>query len=160
MNPDLPLRDIHLPGGISLWPPAPGWWLLAALVLLLVFWLLHLAWRWWQRRRARKALLQPALQELERLEALYRDDPQTLLRELSGLMRRIAITFEGRRVTAGLTGARWLAFLNRQSGEPLFSEKFAHTLTVAPYQQQSEADVSALAGEIRRWIRQQETGHV
>ncbi|HPE60146.1 MAG: DUF4381 domain-containing protein [Thiothrix sp.] len=160
MNPELPLRDIHLPGGISVWPPAPGWWLLTALILLLVFLLLHRVWRWWQRRRERKAMLQPALQELERLESLYRDDPQTLLRELSALMRRIAITFEGRPVTAGLSGARWLAFLNRQTGDQVFSEQFAHALTEAPYQQQSVADVHALAGEIRRWIRQQETGHV
>ncbi|HVS24646.1 MAG TPA: DUF4381 family protein, partial [Gammaproteobacteria bacterium] len=26
----LPLRDIHLPGLISWWPPAPGWWIAAA----------------------------------------------------------------------------------------------------------------------------------
>ena len=29
----LPLRDIHLQGSIGWWPPAPGWWLLAAFVL-------------------------------------------------------------------------------------------------------------------------------
>ncbi|MDD9890866.1 MAG: DUF4381 domain-containing protein, partial [Gammaproteobacteria bacterium] len=28
------LADIHLPGEISYWPPAPGWWVLAALLLL------------------------------------------------------------------------------------------------------------------------------
>ena len=38
MNPSidlsqLPLRDIHLPGPIGWWPPAVGWWLVAALVL-------------------------------------------------------------------------------------------------------------------------------
>ena len=41
MNPtidvsQLPLRDIHLPGPIGWWPPAPGWWLVAALVLVAV----------------------------------------------------------------------------------------------------------------------------
>ena len=37
MNPNdaaqLALRDIHLPGLIAWWPPAPGWWLVAALAL-------------------------------------------------------------------------------------------------------------------------------
>jgi len=39
MNPtidvsQLPLRDIHLPGPVGWWPPAIGWWLVAALVLV------------------------------------------------------------------------------------------------------------------------------
>ena len=39
-NPALEqLRDIHLPQAVHWWPPAPGWWLVAALVLALTVWL-------------------------------------------------------------------------------------------------------------------------
>lgn len=39
-NPALEqLRDIHLPQAVHWWPPAPGWWLVAAMVLALTIWL-------------------------------------------------------------------------------------------------------------------------
>lgn len=39
-NPALEqLRDIHLPQAVHWWPPAPGWWIVAALVLALTIWL-------------------------------------------------------------------------------------------------------------------------
>ena len=47
MNPvldpaQLPLRDIHLPEAIGLWPPAFGWWILVGAVLVgMVFWALR-----------------------------------------------------------------------------------------------------------------------
>jgi len=33
------LRDIHLPEAVHWWPPAPGWWIVAALLLALTIWL-------------------------------------------------------------------------------------------------------------------------
>jgi len=33
------LRDIHLPEAVHWWPPAPGWWIVAALLLALTVWL-------------------------------------------------------------------------------------------------------------------------
>jgi hypothetical protein len=39
-NPALEqLRDIHLPQAVHWWPPAPGWWIVAALILTLTIWL-------------------------------------------------------------------------------------------------------------------------
>ena len=39
-NPALEqLRDIHLPQAVHWWPPAPGWWIVAALILALTIWL-------------------------------------------------------------------------------------------------------------------------
>ena len=41
-NPALEqLRDIHLPQTVHWWPPAPGWWIAAALILALTIWLIR-----------------------------------------------------------------------------------------------------------------------
>ncbi len=52
MNPsELGLRDIHLPGDIPWWPPAPGSWLLGAALLGLIF-IVLLRYRRLRRHRA------------------------------------------------------------------------------------------------------------
>lgn len=102
--PELLLRDIHLPAPPPLWPPAPGWWALAALVLMLL-WLL---WRWlraWRRRRrfGRQFDL-----------ALSIPDPQQRLVAISSLLRRAARRRD--RAAAQLRGEDWLSWLDRQLG--------------------------------------------
>ncbi|HMM26605.1 MAG TPA: DUF4381 domain-containing protein, partial [Pseudoxanthomonas mexicana] len=53
MAPDtLVLRDVHVPPAPSLWPPAPGWWLLAGVVVLMLLGIA--AWRWHRRRRLQR----------------------------------------------------------------------------------------------------------
>ncbi len=156
MNPDLPLRDIHLPPEVGLWPLAPGWWVVLCLLLLAVA---ALVW-WWRKRQP---LTEPpvrvqvsALRELERIERTYRDQPHVLVRELSVLLRRIAISLYGRRRVAGLTGMTWLQFLDRQSGSLAFSQRFQRALTELPYRPQGEADTAALVQEVRQWLRSQQ----
>jgi len=40
-NPLDMLRDIHLPGEVSAWPPAPGWWILAILSIAFILWIVR-----------------------------------------------------------------------------------------------------------------------
>ena len=76
----LELRDIHLPDPVSLWPPAPGWWILFALVVVTI--LSALIWRRWraQHRVRREGLLQ-----LEQLAETYQanQDSHQLVKETS-----------------------------------------------------------------------------
>src|SRR5690606_21829206 len=51
------LADIHLPDAVTIWPPAPGWWVLAALVLVAAAFLCrHQLRRVLVRRRMNSAL--------------------------------------------------------------------------------------------------------
>jgi hypothetical protein len=159
MNPEeLPLRDIHLPPEVGMWPPALGWWIILAVVLIA----LYLLFKWWRRRqpRYRKQVVQPALLELQRIEQEYAADPAEMIRQLSILLRRSAISLHGRYRTAGLTGAEWLSFLDQHQHAAVFTQRFADILTTQPYRRQLQGDASALAAVIRDWLQQQETPHV
>jgi hypothetical protein len=149
----LALRDIHLPDAVSWWPPAPGWWALAGLVivLLVVLWALR-AWR--RRRRLRN----DAIAELARIcdDFEHHDDELRLVRELSVLLRRIAISYYPRSDVAALTGDAWLRFLDESSHLHVQAQGFLNgagkVLNTGPYQAHLEIDPRGLIMLCRRWI--------
>lgn len=143
MNPELPLRDIHLPPEPSWWPPAPGWWLLALAATLLLIWLARRLWHWRLRVRRLRALRQ----EFAAVAAL--EDHSARLRGLSTLLRRAAVLQNAN--AAGLRGEEWLAYLDRQIGSSAFSTGPGRVLLDGPYQSRVESDaVAALLEPARR----------
>ena len=54
----LQLHDIHLPDPAGWWPPAPGWWILALLLLALLIWFSRVSWQWMKYQRWRKQILE------------------------------------------------------------------------------------------------------
>ena len=130
---DLSIRDIHGLDPVGLWPPAPGWWLVAAAALLAT-WLLFLAARFvW-----RYPFFTWHLDARRRLAALHGRVGQTaanaVAAELSQLLRRMAMARHGRRSCAGLVGSDWLAWLAahdpegfdwRSAGTPLLGLPYA-----------------------------------
>lgn len=147
MKPDLnQLRDIHMPAPVSWWPPAPGWWALLALLPITV----ALAYAIHVHRR-RNRWRGGALTELARL----RDEPpERLLRELSVLLRRVAISRFPRHEVAALTGEDWLAFLDRTLGDGMpFRSGAGRVLLSGPYARNAEVDAASLLALCERWIK-------
>lgn len=143
------LRDIHLPAPPTLWPPAPGWWLLALLAMTAAALGARLAWRTWRRRRPRRA----AVRRVAALRARLRNGeaPEVLIAELSTLLRRAAMVRHPRVQVAGLTGEDWLAFLDDDTHA--FSRGIGRSLISAPYARVARVDLEALLSLCERWLR-------
>ena len=152
INPaELPLRDIHLPPAVSWFPPAPGWWLLLASLILTI-----IACVWWLRRYRRGNYRRLALRQLQQLEQQYQQhsDDRQLLQGLSRLLRQAAQLHYPGSACAGLVGNEWLQFLDQPLGGNDFSQGCGQPLAVGPYQAESpELDGSALLALGRRWLR-------
>jgi len=152
MNPELPLRDIHLPEAISWWPPAPGWWISAILAIAVI----TLAVRLFRRRARYLAPYKSAQHELQQIKSHYENgqDAQLLSQELSVLLRRISMTIAPREESAGLTGDHWLSFLDSLVNQSLFNTEAGRQLISAPYQPTHTINGSALIDLTEQWLTQ------
>jgi hypothetical protein len=137
------LRDIHLPPPVSLWPLAPGWWALAALLVIAAA---ALVWKLLQRQRSVRRL---ALQELAALEANFdaQLDRVGLAVSLTTLLRRVALARRSRTEVASLHGEPWIAFLTLGSRRRGVSPDVVRELIQTAYRGER-----AMAGEPREWL--------
>ena len=123
MQPDLlqQLRDIHLPTDPTWWPPAPGWWLLALILIGLCI---------WGAARIREAIRRRKPLKLAR--SYYNDiyaafargeiDGPAYLQQTNELLKRLAIVTDVD--TRSLTGRSWLLWLDARLGAPGFRDQF------------------------------------
>ncbi len=155
-NTPLPLKDLHFPEpispeAISWFPPAIGWWLLAALIPLLIMFLYKC-----YKYITRKTALKTAKQLLASIKNSSMDNAQKLT-ELSALLRRVAISVTPRGQTAGLTGQEWLAFLDSSLKDAPFSTGAGRCLADAPYRQSAptELEISQLISLCEDWLKAQ-----
>lgn len=136
------MRDIHELDPASWWPPALGWWLVlmtAIALILLLAWGIRSLRRYppgtWHRD-ARNQLL--ALRKLSRQLT-----PEQALRELSELLRRIAVAQLGREQAAGLVGDSWLRWLEQKDPEHFDWQQEGKALITVPYAPPGQFPVSS-----------------
>jgi ABC-type nickel/cobalt efflux system permease component RcnA len=109
MNPQDPLgalRDIHLPQTGGFWPPAPGWWILALVLILLIG---MAGWLVWRRLRKTRGLRQ-AKSELADLARTAERSPEWFSR-LNSLLKRAARECYPDTHPEALSGEAWITFL-------------------------------------------------
>ena len=110
------LHDIHLPAPIGWWPPAPGWWILSALIIIgtiaLGFWLMRRA---RQRRYHKFALIQ-----LHALHQIWQEqhDDIAFAQATNRLLKQTALAAFPATNVAALNGADWLDWLDRKLRKP------------------------------------------
>jgi len=145
------LRDIRLPPTPDWWPPAPGWWFLATLLVLGLFmlgrWLRGVQRRAGPRREALGCLA------LIRTEWARTGNAQGLARELSILLRRVALARFPRRQVAGMIGRAWLEFLDQTGRTDRFSAGAGKALEFAPYRERATVPGAELVALADQWIR-------
>jgi len=135
------------PPPVPWWPPAPGWWLLFALILIslgLMPWL-----RSTLRRRTQRG--QQAQRVLEQIP--YQLNDQQWLSAINLQLKRLCKS-KGHEAATRLYGSAWLDYLcqhyprpQRGPLEPLASDLYRPAPDLSSQQRQ------ALLRELRRWLR-------
>ncbi|MBX2823500.1 MAG: DUF4381 domain-containing protein [Gammaproteobacteria bacterium] len=146
------LRDVRFPAETSLWswswPPAPIWWLLAVLFVLVI-------WLSWRRFHGRRQQRTPRQEQLQNIYQRWQQhgDPQQYLQQVNRELRHQALEQDGRLTTARLQGESWKGWLEKASGAELTSPTL-EALTVSCYQRTPAVNIEEVHRNLTRWLQQ------
>lgn len=153
MNQDLlsQLRDIHSAAPVPWWPPAPGWWVLALLLLVLLTWL-------GRRVLARYRLHHRRKQMLAWVDHLNANidparDPQAYLSTLNRIFKLVALRAFPDQQCAVLNGQEWADFLIEKMKNTPLAEALG-VLASGPYDPAPRFDPVQMSELTRHWIKQ------
>jgi hypothetical protein len=154
MTPPDPLAALHplrTPEPLPWWPPAPGWWLLAGLLLAVLSWAAWRSWRHYHSNQYRRS----ARVGVQTLLARHADhgDPARTLGELNTLLKAVALRSCPRAEVASLSGERWRDFLNQSLEQARSSLRFPEAVARAHAPDPGPIDTVALQRCAETWLR-------
>jgi len=151
------LHEILLPYPVSWMPQTVGWYAVLGLIVAVTGWWVYGRLRRFQKNRYRRS----ALAELAVIEGeLKRPERRAkALVEIPVLLKWTALAAFPRIDVAGLSGERWLAFLDKTVGGKDFSEDVGRLLPELAYAPAlgianlSDERIGSLLQLTRRWIK-------
>jgi len=157
MNPEeIPLRELQLPELTGWWPLAPGWWVLIAIAVLGLLWLLYRAVRRFKANAPRRL----ALRQLDLIQRNFERGENAVVvgQSLSSLLRRAMLAYAPRSEVAGLSGEAWLRWLDDGLPQNLFCDGPGRIVESLPYMNpesvDDDTDVGGLLGAVRQRLQQ------
>ena len=149
------LHDIIEPPAIGMWPWAPGWWLVALLVSLLLMRLMQYAIRYWRRNAYRRE----AEHALCRAASADFSHPSEQVSECLSVMRRCMLAIHRRKDVAALHGKNWSNALKAclpNAGDFEIDARvlrLLHEGAYLPPHQITAGDAAALLAFTQHWIK-------
>ena len=133
------LRDIAVPPPVPWWPPAPGWWLVLAVIAVALSVLMLRGWRAWQSNAYRRA----ALRELQSAKTIS---------EIAEVLKRTALVAFPRIETAALSGSVWCEWLGNTMGERV-PKSVSSALVRGVFAENESANVGEVSAFAANWIK-------
>jgi hypothetical protein len=146
------LKDIAPPPPVSYAPQAPGWWVLAAIILLVALVLAAIRWRRWWRNRYRRE----AAAELAAIEQAIADPELRAgaLEAIPGLVKRTVLAWAPRQEVGPMSGEAWLRYLDQTYPAGGFVQGPGRKLDALAYggSEIRNEDLAALMVLLHQWI--------
>lgn len=151
------LHPLYTPEPVAFAPETIGWYLLGALMMMLVGFVFY---RWIKRQKARR-YRKVAVEMIELLEsdlsagaAAYKVVP-----EISGVLKRVAIKSYRRMEVARLSGEAWINFLSQSAQGIKFHPETLDILTTGQYQKPEDVEkldseqIKSFSTDLKNWIK-------
>lgn len=137
-EPQLALADIQEPVLNTFWPPAPLWWVLALLVILLLAYGFRFFWNKWHHSR-------PLRQAKAELQQIQQPEQSAQLNEL---LKRLVRCYNARHPVLSAPLNQWQDFLQQQLPEQALPDLQALLYEAEPV----PADFAAYRQFAEKWL--------
>ena len=145
------LKDIYLPVEPHWWPPAPGWWIIAALIFSMLWWFGR---RFWAYRVATRPIraAQRIIDSLIAEEATATSNDATLANQCNEVLKRLLVVALGMRALTNQSGETWLRTLDQLSMTTSFTQGAGSALGEDRFRPQFSANRRALLNCVKQLL--------